>query len=186
MAVRVGAQAKKSELEGHIKRRLSGLKTEEVVLKEQMRHNAEVGRELVAKLRTEATQPEVEKYSLHVEEVDKITSLILGLSSRLAKTENTLANLKRGTWDEDEEVALKKKKEKLVSQLDEAKVLKSSIDRRSATVSSTLLGHLGEGEHTVYRAFLRTKVQLLLEQRLLTERTGAATLQLEALRTRDL
>ena len=78
----------------------------QVVLKEQMRHNAEVGRELVAKLRTEATQPEVEKYSLHVEEVDKITSLILGLSSRLAKTENTLANLKRGTWDEDEEVRL--------------------------------------------------------------------------------
>ena len=36
--------------------------------------------------------------------MDKITSLILGLSSRLAKTENTLANLKRGTWDEDEEV----------------------------------------------------------------------------------
>ena len=73
-----------------------------------------------------------------------------------------------------------------MSQLDEAKVLKSSIDRRSATVSSTLLGHLGEGEHTVYRTFLRTKVQLLLEQRLLTERIGAATLQLEALRRRDL
>ena len=70
-----------------------------------MRNNAEVGRELVAKLRTEATQAELEKYSLHVEEVDKITSLILGLSSRLAKTENTLANLKRGTWDEDEEVS---------------------------------------------------------------------------------
>ena len=69
-----------------------------------MRNNAEVGRELVAKLRTEATQAELEKYSLHVEEVDKITSLILGLSSRLVKTENTLANLKRGTWDEDEEV----------------------------------------------------------------------------------
>ena len=32
VAVRVGAQAKKSELEGHIKRRLSALKTEEVKL----------------------------------------------------------------------------------------------------------------------------------------------------------
>ena len=37
-------------------------------------------------------------------QVEKITSLILGLSSRLAKTENSLANLKRATWDEDEEV----------------------------------------------------------------------------------
>ena len=72
----------------------------------------------------EASTPEMDKYNLHVEEVnllvafalvfisiaqhpcqvEKITSLILGLSSRLAKTENTLANLKRGTWDEDEEV----------------------------------------------------------------------------------
>lgn len=55
-------------------------------------------------MRLDATAAEVEKYTLHVEEVDKITSLILGLSSRLAKTENTLANLKHGTWDEDEEV----------------------------------------------------------------------------------
>ena len=37
-------------------------------------------------------------------QVEKITSLILGLSSRLAKTENSLANLKPGTFNEDEEV----------------------------------------------------------------------------------
>ena len=38
-------------------------------------------------------------------QVEKITSLILGLSSRLAKTENNLANLKRGTWTEEEQVS---------------------------------------------------------------------------------
>ena len=86
-----------------------------------MQQNTEVGRGLVTKMGQEATAPEMDKYSLHVEEVnmllllflflkqkhcqvEKITSLILGLSSRLAKTENTLATLKRGTWDEDEEV----------------------------------------------------------------------------------
>ena len=63
------------------------------------------GRALLAKLADEASRAEVDKYTLHVEEVDKITSLILGLSSRLAKTENALAVLKRGTWDEDEEVS---------------------------------------------------------------------------------
>lgn len=80
------------------------------------------------------------------------------------------------------QAALIKKKEKLVSQLDEAKELKSSIDRRSATVSSTLRSYLGEPQHQQYRVFLRTKVQLLVEQRLLSERTEAASLQLEALR----
>ena len=92
----------------------------------------------MTKMGEEASTPEMDKYNLHVEEVnmlfiwrsisdeqpifhkntvacvsfseqcscqvEKITSLILGLSSRLAKTENSLANLKPGTFDEDEEV----------------------------------------------------------------------------------
>ena len=56
------------------------------------------------RLRTEARQNEVDKYSLHVEEVDKITSLLLGLSSRLARSEISLINLKKN-WNEDEEVS---------------------------------------------------------------------------------
>ena len=56
------------------------------------------------RLRTEARQNEVDKYSLHVEEVDKITSLLLGLSSRLARSEISLINLKKN-WSEDEEVS---------------------------------------------------------------------------------
>ena len=79
------------------------------------------------------------------------------------------------------QASLIKKKEKLVSQLGEAKELKASIDRRSTMVSRTLLTRLGEEQHNLYRNFLSTKVQLLVEQRLLAERTEAATLQLEAL-----
>ena len=48
-------------------------------------------------------------------------------------------------------------------------------------VSRTLLTRLGEEQHGIYRAFIKTKVQLLVEQRLLVERTEAASLQLEAL-----
>ena len=73
-------------------------------MKERGRTSGDQARALLAKLSGEASRAEVDKYSLHVEEVDKITSLILGLSSRLAKTENALAVLKRGVWDEDEEV----------------------------------------------------------------------------------
>ena len=79
------------------------------------------------------------------------------------------------------QASLIKKKEKLVSQLEEAKELKASIDRRSTMVSRTLLARLGEEQHNVYRTFLRIKVQLLVEQRLLAERTEAASLLLEAL-----
>ena len=79
-------------------------------MKERARNIAETGRGLLTKMKLEGTQTEVDKYSLHVEEVDKITSLILGLSSRLAKTESTLATLKQGTWDEDEEVCTTKRR----------------------------------------------------------------------------
>ena len=48
-------------------------------------------------------------------------------------------------------------------------------------VSRTLLTRLGEEQHGIYRTFIKTKVQLLVEQRLLVERTEAASLQLEAL-----
>ena len=48
-------------------------------------------------------------------------------------------------------------------------------------VSRTLLTRLGEEQHGIYRTFIKTKVQLLVEQRLLVERTEAGSLQLEAL-----
>ena len=40
----------------------------------------------------QVAQPnECEKYKLHVEEIDKITSLLLGLAARLARAENAFA-----------------------------------------------------------------------------------------------
>ena len=47
---------------------------------------------------------QVDKYKLHVEEVDKITSLLLSLSSRLARSEISLINLKKN-FSEDGEVS---------------------------------------------------------------------------------
>ena len=59
--------------------------------------------------------------------------------------------------------------------------MKASIDRRATMVSRTMLTRLGEEQHAIYRTFIKTKVKLLVEQRLLVERTEAASLQLEAL-----
>lgn len=172
--------AKKCELEGHIKKRLSSLKIEEASMKEKEKRNADIGKVLMKKLQIEGRQNEVDKYKLHVEEVDKITSLILGLSSRLAKSENALINLQKN-WNEDEELSLRKKKEKLVEQLEEAKALKASIDKRSTIVSNILLQYLSESEYNQYRVFIRTKVHLLIDSRLITERKAAAQQQLDAI-----
>ena len=76
-------------------------------MKEREKRNTDIGKVLMKKLQIEGRQNEVDKYKLHVEEVDKITSLILGLSSRHAKSENALINLQKN-WNEDEEVGIKK------------------------------------------------------------------------------
>ena len=67
-------------------------------LKEETRTNEAAGRDLVAQLlsggRSEAATPtpaEVDRYRTHVEEVDKIHSLLLSLATRLAKTDAALA-----------------------------------------------------------------------------------------------
>jgi len=163
-----------------IKKRLSSLKIEEASLKEREKRNADIGKVVMNKLKLEGRQNEVDKYKLHVEEVDKITSLILGLSSRLAKSENALISLQMN-WNEDEKLSLRKKKEKLVEQLEEAKALKASIDKRSTIVSNILLQYLCESEYNQYRVFIRTKVHLLIDSRLITERKAAAQQQLDAI-----
>ena len=116
-------RAKKCELEGLIRKRISSLKMEEVnarhtslisvdcnlchfqaTFRDKENKNLEVGKLLLMRLSTEARQNEVDKYKLHVEEVDKITSLLLSLSSRLARSEISLINLKKN-FSEDGEVS---------------------------------------------------------------------------------
>ena len=55
------------------------------LLKETTKTNEEVGKEMMAELKAVCHQQESDKVKLFTEEVDKITSLIIGLSSRLAK-----------------------------------------------------------------------------------------------------
>ena len=50
-----------------------------------------MGKEIAVELTGVAQQPEIDKVKLFTEEVDKITSLIIGLSSRLAKASTLCA-----------------------------------------------------------------------------------------------
>ena len=66
------------------------LRAEQVSLKGEKKLNEELGRQVTVKVMQSAAPNECEKYKLLVEETDKITSLLLGLSGRLARTENSL------------------------------------------------------------------------------------------------
>ena len=69
------------------------LRAEQLSLKEEVALNEDLGRQVGGIVRQSAKTNECVKYNLHVEEIDKITSLLLGLSGRLARTENNLASI---------------------------------------------------------------------------------------------
>ena len=102
-----------------------------------------------------------EKFKRHIKEVEKIVSLIFGLSGRLARTENTLNNCDWNGIEERDD--LERKKEKLQEQLDEAKLLWESIDRRTESIAGSVEEFLGREESMRYKWNIRKKVKLMLE-----------------------
>ena len=69
----------------HACMRIDTQRKHQQLLRDSTKSNEEVGKEIAVELTGVAQQPEIDKVKLFTEEVDKITSLIIGLSSRLAK-----------------------------------------------------------------------------------------------------
>lgn len=60
---------------------------------EECRINDSLGEVISKKVAKLVSANEAAKYKLHIEEIGHITSLLLGLSGRLAKVENSLLEL---------------------------------------------------------------------------------------------
>ena len=82
---------KKEELVSKISNKVEMLRVELQSLKSETKTNEEIGRQITVKVMQVAQPNECEKFKLHVEEIDKITSLLVGLAGRLAKAENSFS-----------------------------------------------------------------------------------------------
>lgn len=71
-------------------RKLAVLRAEQEAVSEEGEMNETLGGRVASTISSVARPAEASKYRLHVEEVGKITSLLLGLSGRLARAENAL------------------------------------------------------------------------------------------------
>ena len=71
-------------------KKLVVLRAEQEAVKEEGEVNEALGARVAKRVAAVARTAEASKYRLHVEEVGKITSLLLGLSGRLARAENAL------------------------------------------------------------------------------------------------
>ena len=88
-----------------------------------------------------------------------------------------MRNISNSTFQEN----LKNKREKLLEQLEEAKSLKASIDKRGSVVTSLLVQYLTEAELEQYKTFMRTKMLLVTQSKLVAERQQQSQQQLEGL-----
>jgi len=159
---------KKEELISRISTKLEVLRAELTNLKTETKTNEEVGRQITVKVMQVAQPNECEKYKLHVEEIDKITSLLLGLAARLARAENAFALC----TDQSEKEQLRVKRDKLADQLEEAKKLKQNIDKRSFTVLSMLRKYFSDQLLANYDKFIKTKARLIMETRQLNDKVA--------------
>lgn len=76
-----------------LSRKLSVLRAEAVAVEEECQVNEALGHGVNERVSILARPQEASKYRLHVKEVGHITSLLLGLSGRLARAENALLEL---------------------------------------------------------------------------------------------
>ncbi|XP_012146204.1 shroom isoform X3 [Megachile rotundata] len=170
---------KKEELMMRLDKKLVVLRAEQEAVREEGEVNEALGARVSTRISAVARPAEASKYRLHVEEVGKITSLLLGLSGRLARAENALYGMPA---DHAERKILESKRDKLMDQLEEAKILKSNIDKRSVNVSTILSKYLNEEEFADYQHFINMKAKLIVDGREIQDKVKLGEEQLAALR----
>jgi protein Shroom len=171
----------KEELVARISRKLEILRIEQSEIREEIQSNELLGHTVVERVKQTAKRNEFDKFKLHVEAIEKITSLLLGLSGRLARAENALMGLGLNSSNPQEKKTLESKRDKLKEQLDEAKILKENIDRRSAQVSEFLQKYLTVEEYADYHHFTKMKAKLIIDSREIDDKIKLGDEQLVAL-----
>ncbi|XP_072396619.1 uncharacterized protein Shrm isoform X2 [Diabrotica undecimpunctata] len=92
---------KKEELINRVEKKLKVLRTEQLIIKDDCKINDDLGEDVKNYMNMVARPHEAAKFRLHVEEIEKITNLLLSLSSRLAKTENMLMDMSKNDLEKE-------------------------------------------------------------------------------------
>ena len=128
-----------------------------MILEENYRKTTFEFKKMEFKLTSMARIYEVDKFKLHIKELDMITSLIIGLEHRLEPVERSLDNLE---WNGAEERHdLEKKRLKLHDQLEDAHELWCSINNRTELVANYIEQYLSEQEAKEFHQLVRTRIK---------------------------
>ncbi|XP_047665893.1 protein Shroom2 isoform X4 [Tachysurus fulvidraco] len=173
--------SKKQELIDSLSRKLQVLREARKSLLEDMQDNNTLGEEVEATVQAICKPNELDKFCMFVGDLDKVVSLLLSLSGRLARVENALNNLEDGV-SANEKHTLTEKRKLLIRQHEDAKELKENLDRRERLVYDILASYLSEEHLADYQHFVKMKSALIIEQRKLEDRIKLGEEQLKCLK----
>ncbi|KAF7252241.1 Protein Shroom3 [Varanus komodoensis] len=176
----VGINAKKAELIESLSRKLETLQEAKQNLLADIKLNNALGEEVEALISGLCKPNEFEKYKMFIGDLDKVVSLLLSLSGRLARVENVLSSLGEDT-NNQEWSSLNEKRKMLAGQHEDACELKENLDRRERVVLNILCNYLPEEKLQEYQHFVKMKSTLLIEQRELDDKIKLGQEQLKCL-----
>ncbi|XP_041808837.1 protein Shroom3 isoform X2 [Chelmon rostratus] len=171
---------KKHLLVSCIKSRLSSLEETRGALQTEIQENVAHGEALGVLVHERCLPVELERYNLFIGDLERVISLLLCLSARLARVQNALSTVDQHT-DAEEKQSLDSRHRLLCKQREDAKDLKDNLDRRENLVSTFLSRQLSAEQLQDYRRFVQTKASLLIRQKDLEEKQRLGEEQLEAL-----
>ncbi|XP_063269384.1 protein Shroom1-like isoform X2 [Prinia subflava] len=172
--------SKKLELMASLQCRLQALWEEQELLLLEVRECAKWGEELQVLLQDLCKPNEFERYLMFIGDLEKVVSLLLCLSSRLARVQNAISRVD-GSTEPEEKQSLDERHKLLSRQREDAKDLKENLDRRERVVSGILAKYLTEEQLQDYQHFVQVKTSLLIEQKDLEEQIRFFEEQLENL-----
>ncbi|XP_062302807.1 protein Shroom2 isoform X1 [Osmerus eperlanus] len=172
--------SKKQELIDSLSRKLRVLREARESVQEDVLDNNTLGREVEATVQQACRPNELDKFRMFVGDLDKVVSLLLSLSGRLARVENALNSLEEDAPTE-EKCTLMEKRKLLIRQHEDAKELKENLDRREGVVYCIMAAHLSQESLDDYQHFVKMKSALIIEQRKLEDKIKLGEEQLKCL-----
>ncbi|XP_039896292.1 protein Shroom2 isoform X2 [Simochromis diagramma] len=171
---------KKQELIDSLSKKLQVLREARESLQEDILDNNALGEEVEAQVQQVCKPNELDKFKMFVGDLDKVVSLLLSLSGRLARVENALNSLEEDATPEERRTLIEKRK-LLIRQHEDAKELKENLDRREGVVYEILASYLQEDSLADYEHFVKMKSALIIEQRKLEDKIKLGEEQLKCL-----
>ncbi|XP_073680469.1 protein Shroom1 [Garra rufa] len=171
---------KKRRLMAHIEESLKCLEDVRSTVQSEEKVNRERGDAMQALVRESCVPAELERYTQFIEDLERVVSLLLCLSARLARVQNALSTVD-DSMDAEERQSLDNRYNLLCKQWEDAKDLKDNLDRRERVVSTFLSKQLTDTQLQEYRRFIQSKASLLIRQKDLDEKQRLGEEQIEAL-----